>query len=171
MPTDALVKIQEITASSSGSVTLGGSNWDDSYDVYRIVLSHVTMATSNARLKVQFMKGTSAETGSDMDRGHIDMKAGDDFYDDKTQNTTYLQSFELGDSNEALNMVMHLFSFNNSSTESYVTYENVVYGAGMSWGQQGGMIHDTASASTGIYFSTTTGNIASGLFTIYGLKK
>tara|TARA_B100000287_G_scaffold83068_2_gene75799 strand:+ start:792 stop:1307 length:516 start_codon:yes stop_codon:yes gene_type:complete len=167
----ALVKIQEVTASTDGSVTLGGSNWDDSYDVYRIVLKHVTMATSNARLKVQFMKGTSAETGSDIDRGHIDMKAGDDFYDDKTQNTTYLQSFELGDSNEALNMVMHLFSFNNSSTESYVTYENVVYGAGMSWGQQGGMIHDTASVSTGIYFSTTTGNIASGLFTIYGLKK
>ena len=171
MPTDALVKIQEVTASTQGSVTLGGADWDDSYDVYRIILSHVTMATSNKRLKMQFIKGTTVETGSDIDRGWIDMKAGDDFYDDKSQNSTYQQSFEMGDSNEALNMVMHLFSFNNSSTESYVTIENVVYGAGISWGQQGGMIHDAASTSSGIYFSTTGGNIASGVFTIYGLSK
>ena len=44
----SLIKIdEEIVSSAVASVTLGGSDWDSSYDVYKIIISGWTCSDDN----------------------------------------------------------------------------------------------------------------------------
>ena len=70
------------------------------------------------------------------------------------------------------NIIYYLFNFNNATEYSFVTMEITQRSnEGLHRGKQGGAVHTVASASDGIEFSMSGGNIASGTFTLYGLKK
>ena len=49
----SLIKIdEEIVSSAVASVTLGGSNWDSSYDVYMVQFSNLKPTTDNVLIKM-----------------------------------------------------------------------------------------------------------------------
>jgi uncharacterized protein YegJ (DUF2314 family) len=74
--------------------------------------------------------------------------------------------------NESTNGIMYLFNFNNASEYSFGTVENTLREADTNLrGIQGGYVHTVAQACDGIQFFYASGNIASGTFTLYGLKK
>ena len=56
----SLVLIEETTVSSAvSSVTLGGANWDSSYDVYKVIVSNLVASASNT-VDIQFLVSNSA---------------------------------------------------------------------------------------------------------------
>ena len=73
---------------------------------------------------------------------------------------------------ETLQGVRYLFNFNNASEYSFVTMEMVFRDFdGSARGGQGGGVYTVAEAHNGVNYFFASGNIASGTFTLYGLKK
>ena len=69
-------------------------------------------------------------------------------------------------------MVLYLFNFPNANEYSFITQETTqISSSGLFRGRQGGAVHTVASASDGMEFKMASGNIASGRFVLYGLRK
>ena len=67
---------------------------------------------------------------------------------------------------------MYLFDFNNASEHSFFTEELIcVDDSQYLHGNQGGGTLTVAQATNGVNYFMASGNIASGTFTLYGLKK
>ena len=86
-----------------------------------------------------------------------------------------IDSFKVNDvgtgTGEVANMVLYLFNFPNAEY-SFITQETTQIGStGLHRGRQGGAVHTVASASDGMEFKMASGNIASGTFSLYGLRK
>ena len=70
------------------------------------------------------------------------------------------------------NSIFYLFNFNNASEYSFCTMEETIRNdSGHLRGFQGGGVLTVAQATDGVNYSFSSGNIASGTFTLYGLKK
>ena len=55
----ALIKIDEVIVSSAvSSVSLGGANWDSSYDVYKVIMENVT-PTVDSNLDMRVLASSS----------------------------------------------------------------------------------------------------------------
>ena len=69
---------------------------------------------------------------------------------------------------EQNNAILYLYNFNSSSEYSFITVENTARNAsGNHFGSQGGAVYTVAEAHDGISFSLSSGNIASGVFTLF----
>jgi hypothetical protein len=65
-----------------------------------------------------------------------------------------------------------LFNSNNASEYTFHTVESTYRNqTGVLRGAQGGGVFDSAVATKGVSLFMSSGNIASGKFTLYGLKK
>ena len=63
---------------------------------------------------------------------------------------------------------MYLYNFNNSSEYSFITMENVNRNQGGALkGRQGGAVLTETQATDGVQFFMSSGNIASGTFTLF----
>ena len=162
-----LLQVATNTVSSAvSSVTLTGI---DSDDVYMVAYSNAFMSSDGARLRVRFTVGGSADTSSNYDSARKDMYANQSFYNSSGANGTYLNGFSLGTTNpESSKGLYYLYNFNDSSEYSFVTIElQETNNAGENAGLVGGAVLTVAQATDGIQFYASTGNIASGTFTLY----
>ena len=162
-----LIQVATNTVSSAvSSVTLTGI---DSDDVYMVAYSNAFMSSDGARLRVRFTVGGSADTSSNYDSARKDMYANQSFYNSSGANGTYLNGFSLGTTNpESSKGLYYLYNFNDSSEYSFVTIElKETNNAGENAGLVGGAVLTVAQATDGIQFYASTGNIASGTFTLY----
>ena len=162
-----LLQVATNTVSSAvASVTLTGI---DSDDVYMVAYSNAFMSSDGARLRVRFTVGGSADTSSNYDSARKDMYANQSFYNSSGANGTYLNGFSLGTTNpESSKGLYYLYNFNDSSEYSFVTIElQETNNAGENAGLVGGAVLTVAQATDGIQFYASTGNIASGTFTLY----
>ena len=175
----ALIKIdEEIVSSAVSSVTLGGAKWDSSYDVYMVIQSNVTGTVDDKHLRIRFLKASdnSPDTSSNYDAAAKLLRADTTFGNNGTTNDDYLRTQATGTgtaTGEVSNCVYYLFNFNNASEYSFLTNEEVQLWAlgGVLFGSQGGGVSKVAQASNGLQFFMNSGSIASGTFTLYGLKK
>ena len=172
----SLIKIdEEIVSSAVASVTLGGSDWDNSYDVYKLVLNNLKPETDAISVKVRFTVSGSADTSSNYDRAFKNLRADTGFGDISSTNQDHINAGSIGtgtSNQEMMNSVYYLFNFNNASEYSFCTLEaSIINNDGHLRGFQGGALLTVAQATDGINFSMTSGNIASGTFKLYGLKK
>ena len=80
---------------------------------------------------------------------------------------------DVGDlSTEQGNNIMYLFNFSNSSEYSFITYEGAALNADANLrGRAGGFSLNIAEAHNGIQIFFSSGNVETGTFTLYGLKK
>jgi hypothetical protein len=170
----SLIKIdEEIVTSAVASVDLGGTNWDSSYDVYLVQVNNVQSVTDQTTLQMRVLKSSSADATANYDRAEKVFKAYGAFGDNYVTNDTKIDIESTGNaSTDTVNSNLYLFNFNNSSEYSFVTYLHSTY----TWfdelrAHSGGAVHTVASASNGVQFFINSGNIASGTFTLYGLKK
>ena len=170
----SLIKIAETTVSSAtASVTLTGI--DSTYDVYMVKYNNVQPETDAVNLNVRFTVSGTADSSSNYDRAFKKFQANASFSDTSSTNQDKLrtsgQNTGTGTS-ETTNGIIYCFNFNNASEYSFITSEETSYGADTNTrGNQGGGVLTVAQACDGIQFFFSSGNIASGKFVLYGLKK
>ena len=170
----SLIKIdEEIVTSAVASVELGGSDWDSSYDVYVMQLNNVKPTTDSAYLQLRFLVSNSADTSSNYDRVAKELRADGGFSDSLQVNQAQFNFIQNGTgTSETHNGTYYLFNFNNASEYSFATFEEASFmHAEALRGRQGGGVLTVAQATNGVNWTYSSGNIASGTFSLYGLKK
>ena len=143
----SIVKINQVVASSSATATLTGI--DTTYNVYRVVAS----SEYDMAFKV-FESNTGISNHGEV-------------------NQTSWRGVTYGtNTNEAGNLLIHCFNFSNASNFSYITLEeNTFTNSAHLASFNGGAVHSVNEANDSISFHMASGNIASGTFTLYGLRK
>ena len=168
----SLIKITEtIVSSGVSSVTLTGI--DSTYEVYKFVGTNITPSTDDVSLFGRITKGGSADTTSNYDSAYKNLYANGSFSNSSSTNENAINFGNNGTgTSESHQIILYIFNFADSSEYSFLTREHLRLGATAElFGQVGGIIHTVASASDGLHFYQASGNIASGTFTLYGLKK
>ena len=167
----SLIKIdEEIVTSAVASVTLTGI--DSTYDVYMVTMSGMQPA-SDAQLYARVTTGGVADSDSEYDFAAKYLKSDTSF---GTYSATNLPDWRPSSGMESAyggySMTMYLFNFNNASEYSFMTLEGVnMNGTPVSKGRQGGGVLTLAQATDGVKLFMSSGNIESGRFVLYGLKK
>ena len=116
----SLVLIDSETVSGAvASVTLGGTNWDSSYDVYMVQIFNLTPVNDDVDVFMKFTKASdnSVEDSSNYDFAYKTIKTYSTFETDSAQNISKFRitAQEIGTgTSETLNGIMYLFNFNNS---------------------------------------------------------
>ena len=168
----SLIKIAETTVSSAvSSVTLTGI--DSTYDVYMFVTNNVHSANDGVNPFLRFTVSGSQDSSANYDWAFKNIRADTTFGNESATNNTEINLDVLGNgTGEAFNCVSYLFNFNNSSEYSFMTFEGVnMNGTPVSKGRQGGGVLTVTQACDGVHFFLSSGNITSGTFTLYGLRK
>ena len=168
----SLIKIdEEIVTSAVASISLVGI--DSTYDVYMVRFNNVTPDTDAVNCYFRVTKSGTADTTANYNIAAKYLKSYTTFSNAFATNDTKFNFTEFGTgTSESTNGILYLFNFANASEYSFVTFEEQHIGSVQNHlGYQGGLVHTVASASDGVNFSTSSGNIASGTFTLYGLKK
>jgi len=172
----SLIKIdEEIVTSAVASVTLGGANWDSSYDVYQLVISNMEMSLNNAQIRLKFLAGGVVQSTSNYDEASKVLVSNTTFANNSLPNYQAFVITYVGastDTNARFNSIHYLFNMNNASEYSFMTQEVTAFKLGaVLEGKQGGGVYTVAEAHNGVEITALSGNVTSGVFTLYGLKK
>ena len=164
-----LVQVDTETVTSAvASVTLTTINTDD---VYMVAMHNVAPVTDNVYLKGRVTTGGTADSDSQYDRATKTLRANTSFGNGAEQNASewYIQENTNGTgTSEVCNGIIYLYNFNNSSEYSFITVEMSSVDASTNHnGSQGARVHTVDEANDGINFFFSSGNIASGTFTLY----
>ena len=170
----ALIKIdEEIVSSAVASVTLGGSDWDSSYDVYMVKISGL-IPVSDSFLYIRVTESGTPNTTANYDYARYGLNSDAAFNTGPATNQTafpFMGTVESSTSGTGGNAIFYLFNFNNSEY-SFATSEEVHWHNNASLrGWQSGFVFTSTSSCDGVNIFANTGNIASGQFVLYGLKK
>jgi len=168
----SLVKLDEETISSAvSSVSLGASDWNSNYNVYKVIYSNVSVSASNT-IDIQFLANGSANTSTNYSMAAKNLYSGG-----TDPNNSAVDNTDIGigntittGSNQQSNAHIYLFNFNNANEYSFITFEETALNADVV-GRQGGGVLKVSEANNGVLFKAGTGNMNSGKFTLYGLKK
>tara|TARA_R100001163_G_scaffold55147_1_gene42574 strand:+ start:1553 stop:2077 length:525 start_codon:yes stop_codon:yes gene_type:complete len=171
----ALILLDSVTASTSATVTLGTTNWDNSYNVYMVTFDNVLPDTNDTHLDVRFTKTTdnSIDSSSNYYRSVNILKADTSFGTGHSSdaNTFYLDYMGTA-GQEQNNGVLYLFNFNNANEYSFITCETAERSeTGACRSYVGSGMLKVTQATNGVSFHASSGNIASGEFKLYALRK
>ena len=171
----SLILIEEQEVSSAvATLDLGGSDWDNSFDVYKVVITNVSPVNDNVNFGIRFLISGTADSTANYDESAWFLDSTTTHGDQHNVNQTgFTDAIAIGNgTSEMVNATYYLFNFNNSSEYSFYTQEQttLTYLAGNT-GYMGGGVLTKASATNGLQFYFASGDIASGTFTLYGLKK
>ena len=172
----SLVKIdEEIVSSAVASVTLGGSDWDTSYDVYVVNIKNATPDTDGEPLHFRFTESGTPNSTANYDYALKNIRTAAGFSNGvgvNQQRGLVTGGTTGSDTNETANSIMYIFNANNSSEYTFNTFEgSIISDTGELRGGQGGNVLTSSSSVDGVQFFFDNGNIESGTFTLYGLKK
>ena len=173
----SLVLIEETTVSSAvSSVTLGGANWDTSYNVYKVVVNNVVTDTDGQPLIFRHLdSSTNPITTANYDVAFLILRTDTSFEDAYGTGNTFhfISDHNIGtQTGEVANAVLYLFNSNNASEYTFHTVESSYRNnTGVLRGAQGGGVLDSAVVTKGISLFMNSGNITAGTFKLYGLKK
>jgi len=169
----SLIKIdEEIVTSAVASVTLTGI--DSTYDVYMVRVNNLGSSNDNINLIARFTVGGTPDTGSNYDRAFKLLRSSSTFNNISGTNEGSMntQIYTGTGTSETANLVMYIFNANNSGEYTFATIESSALAHSPELvGATGGFVNDVQQAVDGIQFLFGTGNVASGTFTLYGLKK
>lgn len=176
----SLIKLQDVTVTSSTpSVTLGGANWDNSYDVYSVIFNNVAGDTSAVYLSARITIGTPSPgtpiTSADYYRAGKGLYALT-FTNGQQPATNQWRVNGLGQAGTGTqqqhNGLMYLYNFNSTSDFPIITSEisSIISDANVYGEQGGGFCGVNGTARDGLQFFFTSGNITSGSFKLYGLN-
>ncbi len=171
----ALIEIdKEIVTSAVSSVTLGGADWDSSYDVYMVKFSNVTATTDSTIIYARVLKSdNSADSTANYDRAIKILRTDATFNNVGQTNQSQYGIEVLGTATgESTNGIFHLFNFNNPSEYNFCTTELSNFdNASRLIAGQGGFVSTVSQLGKGLQFFMSSSTIASGTFTLYGLAK
>ena len=169
----SLIKIdEEIVTAAVANVTLTGI--DSTYDVYMVKVNNFIPSTDGTDMKIRVVESGTPNSTANYDRALKTLLTNTTFGNTSSTNQTEIRIEDLGTATgEQLNGVLYLFNFNNASEYCFATAEyTAIDQPARLIGGQGGYVHTVAQACDGIHFYLeSSDNIASGTFTLYGLKK
>jgi hypothetical protein len=168
----SLIKIdEEIVSSAVASVTLTGI--DSTYDVYMVKYNNVTGTIDNQGFRTRVTVSGTADSTANYDVAYKRLRADTTFNNISATNETSITLGVVGTgTGEINNGVLYLFNFNNASEYSFATMEPTILDSSPTLqANTGGFVNTVAQSCDGINFHLASGNIASGTFTLYGLKK
>ena len=158
----------ETVTSAVASVTLTGI---DSDDVYQLVLNNVAPASDNVYLRIRFTESGTANSTSNYDYAQKFIRANSTFLNlsgtngDGVNITNHTNGTG---TSETTNGTFFIYNANNSSEYTFMTTESSnVDSSNNAYGSPGGFVFTVTSAVDGVFLFYTTGNIASGTFTLY----
>jgi len=165
--------IASVTASSAGTVLLEGM--DNTYDHYQVFINNILPATDEGYLSARVKSGGSIDTGSNYQwRGRtFDSGSTGTAAHNNNSDTSwgYIVRAQGNVSTETAHVILDLFNPSSTSTfkkgfwraAAQDTNARPSYNSGvLGWKTSG-------SAYTGIQFFYASGNIASGVFKLYGI--
>ena len=156
----------ETVTSAVASVTLTGI---DSDDVYMVAISNVQPVTNASTLRMRFTVSGTADTSANYDRATKELRADTTFNNSYQVNQDGFNFIANGTStSNTHNSIMYLYNFNNSSEYSFATFEesSFLYQTTVRGRTGGGVLTET-QATDGVNYFYSSGNIASGTFTLY----
>ena len=172
----SLIKIdEEIVSSAVASVILTGI--DSTYDVYLLTLVNVSPDTANADVYLRVTESGTASPDSDYDFASKQLRADTTFSNIGLTNQAQwgISGSLENDAGQAFNGHCYIFNAYNSSEYTSITTENVYLAEdGTMLGNQGGGVYTQTTTVDGVsiqILESGSGNIDSGTFTLYGLKK
>ena len=171
----SLIKIDEqIVSGAVSTVTLGGANWDNSYDVYKVVANNIETDTDTRTVNFRYLDSSNNPLTSSYSVAFKTLKTNTTFGNDYGD-LAYAPFTDLyigTNTGEQANGVLYLFNSNNASEYSFYTQEiTYLNQSSVLTGNQGGGIHKVAGLTKGVQFYMSGGNIDNGSFTLYALKK
>jgi len=164
-----LIQVNTTTVTvATPSVTLTGI---DSDDVYMFTANNVVCSENIRDGRLRVTKSGTADITANYDYSSYTLKSYAAGGTGANTNYTYwdrvIANFQVNTSGVSGNAIIYLYNFNSSSEYSFATFADAtMYSSGL-LGQQGGGVHKVASASDGIEFFFSSGNIISGTFTLY----
>ena len=170
--------VDKFTVSSGvSSVTIGGGSSgsssynfaiDSTYDVYKLIISGLEADTDSSTVQIRVTKSGTAQTDSEYDKACMQLKAYNTFTNDSGTNATFWDFNQIGTtSGSTFDLTAYLFNFANAEY-SFTTFEAATSDTTIDFrGNQGGGVHTVASASDGVNWQFSSGNITSGTFTLY----
>lgn len=162
-----LIQVATNTVTSAvASVTLTGI---DSDDVYMVACSNVKSVNDNVNPFLRFTVSGTGDSSANYDYAQKTLRADTTFGNDSTTNDNEINLDNIGTgTGEQFNCILYLFNFNNASEYSFITMENInINQGGALKGRQGGAVLTETQATDGVEFFMSSGNIASGTFTLY----
>ena len=170
----SLIKVdEEIISYATSSVTLTGI--DTTFDVYKLVISNVHPSVDNANLGIRVTESGTPNTTNNYDNAAKFFRSGSSsFGNSANTNQSYFGfgSYIGSDTGEGASGVHYIFSANLSGEYTFLTHERVqVAGSEELSGEQGGGLFTSTSSVDGVHIFISSGNMETGTFTLYGLKK
>ena len=171
----SLIKIAETTVSSAtAQVILTGI--DTTYDVYKVVLNDVQGDTDTVSMQERFTVSGTPQTTANYDYSAKTLRDNSTFQNNAGTNMTGIpvntQTAMGTGTGETLQGVRYYHNFTQSGKYSFMTMEMVFRDFdGSSRGGQGGALYSVNEVHDGVAFFFLSGNIVSGSFVLYGLKK
>ena len=171
----SLIKIdEEIVSSAVASVTLGGANWDSSYDVYMVKVNNLECDTDTKSVNFRYLDSSYSTINTSYYVAFKTLRTDTTFGNDYG-GLTYAPFTDLytgTGTGEQANGILYLFNSNNASEYSFYTQEiSYLSNLGVLKGNQGGGVQQSAQVTTGVQFFMSGGNIDNGKFQLFGLKK
>ena len=172
---DSLILIDSVSASNSATVTLGGADWDDSYNVYMVSNNNVVCQTDTQSLLFRLLDSSNNPlTASSYDVVWKVLRANTTPEDAYGSGTFFMgvDNYIGTATGEVANGTTYIFNANNSSEYTMITQTTAyVNNSAQLRGMHGGGVFESAEATKGVQFYMNSGNIVSGEFKLYGIKK
>jgi len=170
----SLIKIdEEIISSAVSSVTLTGI--DSTYDVYKLVVNNVHPSVADSNLGIRVTESGTANTTSNYDASAKFLRTASSFGNSSNTNQDkfgFGSYIGAGDTGDRVQGEFYIFNANNSSEYTFITIEKVQTAESNELtGNMGGGVFTSTSTVDGVHIFINTGNMETGTFTLYGLKK
>jgi hypothetical protein len=173
-----LVQVDHFTISSPvASVIIGGGSSGSSStnfaintdDVYMFTYHNVFMSVDGATFSTRFTVLGTEDSSANYDQAQIGMYTNQASFKSGNPNLTFLTNYGMGTTpQESQCGIWYLYNFNNSSEYSFINHESVnITEAPEIVGQVRGAVLTVAQSCDGIKLYASSGNIASGTFTLY----
>jgi len=157
----------ETVSSPTATVDLIGTTTDD---VYMVAMNNVAPVTDNVYLRIRFTESGTANSTSNYDYAMKFLETSVFLNLAGTNgNAVNITSHTNGTgTSETTNGIFYIYNANNSSEYTFMTTESSnVDSSNASYGSPGGLVFTVSSAVDGVSLFYSTGNIASGTFTLY----
>jgi hypothetical protein len=163
------VLLQTLTASDSATIDLE-TTFDSTYDSYVIKVCNVALATDGTDLGLRLkMDGTYQTTNYLQHMSNVSSASA--AYASSISVTTYIIVASSVGNTSAVNSTIQLFNPTDSVSHSRITLHSVHTNTVSATVSTLGAATRSGTTLSGARFFATTGNIASGSFSLYGIKK
>mgnify|MGYP003139835183 CR=1 FL=1 len=171
----SLYKIQEtVILNSSGvnNIILGDSNWDDSFDVYKLDIFDLEPLTDGTGLNIRFRTGGSSISSADYHLADENMQSDASFSLGSSSNADKVGLFGMSFGSQPSVITLYLFNFNSSSSYSLISYDSAfTVASGSTRGRYGGSHLDLVQSHNGVdIFTTASDGFKRIKCILYGIK-